>query len=386
MDKRAGLQKMHRVISTLLVGVSLICGASILSAESLHDRWRVSRGDPASQGVSPTKMATQPTLLWEHTMSTTAFETTPIIVDGRVYLGDLDGEFYALDLMTGRELWKDHSESGYVAAAAFSEGRLVTGDFDGMVRCLNAEDGKELWRYETKAQVHGGANFYKDVTLVTSEDGNLYAINISDGSLKWEYETGDQLRCAPTVAGNRTFLAGCDGKLHIVDLDLGTSVGEGLPLEGPTGSTPASQGDIVIAPTHAGTVLAFNWKDAKQLWTFADSERSQEIQSSPAIYEKSIFVATRSRRLLALDATNGNLLWEFVMRKRSDASPIVCDGRVWFGAADGRLYAIDLQTGKEVWVAEHTGGFNASAAIAEGKLVIASDKGSIYCYGSPKPK
>jgi len=385
---------MHRVVSTLLLfgvwfgEIDLVSGQSLPESlpVSLHDRWSVSRGDPGSQGVSPSKLSQQPTLLWEHSISTTAFETTPIMVDGHVYLGDLDGEFYALDLMTGKELWKDTSESGYIAAAAYQDGRLVIGDYDGMVRCLNAKDGKEIWRYETQGQVHGGANFYKDLALVTSEGGSLYALNMADGTLKWQYETGDQLRCAPTVAGNRTFLAGCDGKLHIVDLDQGTSVGEGLPLDGPTGSTPSTQGDIAIAATHAGTVIAFHWKDAKQLWVFADSELSQEIQSSPAIYEKTVFVATRNRRLLAIDATNGSLRWEFAFRKRSDASPIVCDGRVWIGAADGRLYAIDQQTGKEVWLAEHPGGFNASAAIAEGKLVIASDKGSIYCYGSAGPK
>jgi outer membrane protein assembly factor BamB len=170
--------------------------------------------------------------------------------------------------------------------------------------------------------------------------------------------------------------------LHMVDLDLGTSLGEGLPLDGPTGSTPAALGDIMIAPTQSGSVLAFNWRDQKKLWMFSDSERSQEIRASPAIFERTAFVATRNRRLLALDAVSGNLLWELIMRKRSDASPIVCDGRVWIGASDGRIYAIDKNSGQEVWLAELPGAFNASAAIADGKLVIASDKGSVYCFGS----
>ncbi len=382
MDKRAGIQKMPHLISAMLFFLWSAFGCSYVLADSSTDYWTVSRGDPSSQGVSHSKIAKQPTLLWEHSISTTAFETTPILVAGRVYLGDLDGEFYALDFMTGKELWKSQSDSGFVAAAAYRDGRLVIGDYDGLVRCLQADDGTEVWRFETQAQIDGGANFYKDLVLVTSEDGSLYALNLTDGQLKWQYETGDQLRCAPTVAGNRTFLAGCDGKLHVVDLDLGQSIGEGLPLEGPTGSTPAAQGDIAIAPTHGGAIFAFNWKEAKQLWMFSDSERSQEIRSSPAIDGSRVFVATRNRRLLALDKTNGNLSWEFIMHKRSDASPIVCDGRVWIGASDGRIYAIDQNTGLEVWLAEHPGAFNASAAIAEGKLVIASDKGSIYCYGT----
>ena len=118
MDKRARLQKMHRVVSALLLFGVWFGPMDLVSGQSLPDRWSVSRGDPGSQGVSPSKLSQQPKLLWEHSISTTSFETTPIIVDGHVYLGDLDGEFYALDLLNGKELWKDKSESGYVAAAA----------------------------------------------------------------------------------------------------------------------------------------------------------------------------------------------------------------------------------------------------------------------------
>lgn len=376
---------MYRVNSIAMIFVGWMLVGPVLLAQPSPDTWAVSRGDASSHGASSSKIANHPKLLWEYKNEKTAFDSTPIIVTGRVFIGDLDGEFYAIELATGNALWKTESESGFVAAAAYRDEKLVIGDYDGLVRCLNAKDGTEVWQFKTGAQIDGGANFYRDSVLVTSEDGCLYALNFSDGELKWKYETGDQLRCSPTVADNRTFLAGCDGKLHIVDLDLGTRVGEGFPLDGPTGSTPASQGDLAIAPTLSGAVFLFNWKASKRLWTFEDKERSQEIRSSPAIDDQFIFVATRNRRLLALDMSTGNLAWEYLMKKRSDASPIVCDGRVWIGASDGRIYALDVKTGKEVWQAEQPGAFSASAAIAEGKLVVASDKGSIYCYGESTP-
>jgi outer membrane protein assembly factor BamB len=75
--------------------------------------------------------------------------------------------------------------------------------------------------------------------------------------------------------------------------------------------------------------------------------------------------------------------WEAVVRKRCDASPVICDGRVWVGGLDGTLYAFDLKTGEQSWSESLTGQLLASPSIAEGRLIAATDKGTIVCFGSP---
>ncbi len=331
--------------------------------------------------MSSSELPEAPDVLWQFSVEKGAFEATPLIVDGVVYIPDMDGEIYALKLATGELLWKVETESGYLASAAHHNGVLIVGDYDGLIRALRATDGHELWQYQTNAQIDSGANFYESLVLMTSEDGSLYALDFETGKLQWTYATGDQLRCAPTIIGDKTFLGGCDSELHIVDLKTGTLLGEKLPLGGPTGSTPAGNEDVLIVPTHPGPVFGFDWKSQKQLWRFADAERSPEVRSSPAIHGGTAYVTTRARRLLALDASTGQMKWEALLRKRSDSSPVVCSNRVWVGATDGRIYAFDLQSGKETWMIELPGAFQGSPAIAANRLVIASDKGTVYCFG-----
>jgi outer membrane protein assembly factor BamB len=363
----------------------VVLTANYAIAQELDDKtWPLARGNAASQAYSPSQLVDHPTLLWEHKVESTAFESTPLIVDNRVYLGDLDGEFYSLDLDTGKELWKNSSESGYVAGAGCHQGKIVVGDYDGLVRCFHSKDGKLEWTYQTDSQIDGGPNFHDGAALVASEDGKLYALEMADGKLRWAYETGDQLRCGPTIADGKTFLGGCDGKLHIVDLATGTNIGDGVPLDGPTGSTPTAFENLIIAPTHSGQIFGIDWQTAKSIWTFSDSQRSQEITTSPAVHDGIAFVVTKNRRCLAIEATSGKLRWEYTLRKPSEASPVICDGRVWFGGSDGRLLAIDAKTGEEKWSVEHQGKFKGSVAIAAGKLVVASDKGSVFCYGEAK--
>lgn len=365
--------------------VWLACVLSVGTAAQAQSEseWPLGRGDSRSLGVSPSTMPAAPQQLWEYAVPSTAFDTTPIIVDGVVYLGDLDGGFYAIDLASGKERWKVKFEAGFASAAAVQAGGLYVGDYDGFVRRLDPANGAEVWKFETGAQIDGGPNFYDSAVLVTSEDGSLYALEAETGALRWKYTTGDQLRCAPTVVDHRTFLGGCDGRLHMVDLKTGQAVGETLALDGPTGSTPAAIDRLAIAATHSGTIFAFDWQAGKSVWSYRDAERSPEIRSSPAVWNGQVFVTTRNKRVLALGLNDGQFKWEAVLKKRSDASPIVADGRIWLGAADGRVYAIRADDGEVVWQAEPGGAFTGSAAVAARRLVIANDKGSVFCFGEP---
>jgi outer membrane protein assembly factor BamB len=379
-ERSSSMHKWLTPFFSIAIGCASLFSAKMTGASDA-DSWPVSRGNAASQGISESKLPAKPRLLWTFSEPSTAFEATPAITNGQVFIGDLDGGAYALELETGNVIWRKKFEDGFSASPAYKDGHVIMGDYEGLVRCLDAATGETRWEFSTDAQIDGGANFYGELVLITSEDGGLYAINLKSGELVWKFATSDQLRVAPTIAGNKTFLGGCDGKLHVIDLDTGKEIGEGFPLQSPTGSTPAVAGDYVFAPTHSGNVFAINHATLQQEWLFSDAQRSQEIRSSPAISEGKLFVTTRNKRLLAIDIKTGKLAWEYVFKKRSEASPVVCDDRVWVGSGDGRLVSLKLATGEELWQSEQTGAFNASAAIAAGKLVIANDKGSVYCFG-----
>ncbi len=359
------------------------CLILVASCVQASDSWPVFRGNALSQGVSESTLPEKPELLWEFNVPKGAFESTPVIQNNRVYIGDMDGEVYCLDLKSGKQIWKVETDSGFLASGAIEGNILVMGDYDGKIRGMNIEDGGVLWEFDAGGQIYSGANFYGPLTLVTSEDGCLYALNTLTGELAWKYQTGDQLRCSPSVLGNRTFLGGCDGKLHVVDLDTGMAIGEKMPLGGPTGSTPTALGDVAVVPTQSGEMLGFDWKKGESMWTFKDEELSPEIRSSAAVSDGLAIVTTRNRRMLAVDVATGKMRWECVLRKRSDGSPVVCSGAAWVGASDGRIYAVDVKSGNEKWTTEVEGGFPGSPAIASNRLVIASDAGTVFCFGQP---
>ena len=352
-----------------------------------QDNWRLFRADSFAAGVAASSLPDDLDVLWRFEVPEGAFESTAAIADKTVFIGDMDGELHALDLETGKPKWKYETESGFIAAAAYHTAeaedgvsRVLIGDYDGVLHCVNASDGKKLWSFESDAEISASVNFYEGNVLFGSQDGTLYCLNTLDGKLIWKHTLQDQIRCAPTVVNGRCFVAGCDQQLHVIDIETGNSIAS-VPINAPTGVTPAVQGDLAFFGTEAGEVFAINWRQTQVAWTYADPRSSQPIRSCPAVKGDTLVIGGRSKKLYALDTMTGERKWMFPTRNRIDSSPVIVQDRVFVGSSDGRLYSVDLKSGKKLWDYEAGSGFIGSPAIADERLVIANDSGVVYCFG-----
>jgi quinoprotein glucose dehydrogenase len=83
------------------------------------------------------------------------FETTPLVVDGVLYLTTPSNRVIALDAETGKELWQFDPQAGradrtffqhrgvaYWQSDAGDDRRILYGTFDGRLICLDAKTGK----------------------------------------------------------------------------------------------------------------------------------------------------------------------------------------------------------------------------------------------------
>jgi len=369
-----------------LLGPALValCAAFVAlcianGAVQAADTWPLFRGDTLATGIAEGALPEQLEVVWKFKGKEGGFEATAVIDHDSVYVGSLDGNFYAIDRATGAERWKYHTELGFSAAAAVADGRVYVGDADGKFYAFAAADGKLLWGFEASAEINSAPNFYKNLVLFGSQDATLYALDAVSGKLAWKYAIGDQIRCSPTVVEGRAMVAGCDGKLHIIRLEDGQEIGD-VVIDSPTGSTPAVRGDQLFFGTEGGTFFAIDWRTAKVSWT-AKSERGQSIRSSAAVTPELAIIGARDKRVHAFQVSDGKEAWSFATRSRVDSCPVVVGERVFFGSGDGRLYALDRKTGEKSWYYEAGGQFTASPAVAAGRMVIGNQDGTLYCFG-----
>jgi outer membrane protein assembly factor BamB len=133
--------------------------------------------------------------------------------------------------------------------------------------------------------------------------------------------------------------------------------------------------------TFENEVLGVDLRGGKRLWRYSDPQRQFPFYSSAAVAEGMVVVGGRDKRVIALDAADGRLLWSFETRARVDSSPAIAGGRVYVGSNDGRLYVLDLRDGRKIWEFEAGGALSASPAIAAGRLVIGSQDGQVFAFG-----
>ena len=367
--------------NTLMLAFLLLGVAPLQSAAMEHGSWPLFRGNPLGTGVASSALPEKLVEKWTFKVPGGAFNATPVIANGAVFIGDLDGAIFAIDLKTGKQKWKATIENtGFPASAAIKKGLLYVGDYDGVLYCFDAATGNEKWKFAAEAEI-SSPNFYEDAVIFASQDSRLYSVDAATGKFKWKYAIDDQIQCSPTIVDGRAFLAGCDGKLHILDVDKGKPI-TSVDIYNPTCVTPAVLGDRVYFGTEGGELLCVNWRTAKTEWSYVDPQSSHSIRSSPAVTKSAVVFGSRSKQVYALDPVSGKLLWKIPSRRGIDSSPVVAGSRAFVGVGDGKILGIDLKDHKIEWQYQANGGFGGSPAIADGRLVIASDEGVVYCFGS----
>jgi outer membrane protein assembly factor BamB len=395
--------KRLRLLATLLSLSLLQVAAAADDAAAPADAWPMARGCPSGTGRSATTLRLPLTEKWHRSLEKTAFGAVPVIADNAIYLGDLDGTFHALDLATGTTKWTFKAEAaGFPSAAAVSldpaRPLAVVGDDTGIVRAFDRPSGKLAWEYETEGEISGGPTILPGDNggrvLVGSQDASLSCLQLADGKLLWKHSIADQIRCSPTVArsadGERVFLAGCDGKLHVIDAKSGEEKAA-VQIDGPTGTTPATNGDRVFFGTEGGGFFAIDFMKAEVAWRGRSAVNGQSYRSSAAIAGDLVIVGSRGKAVEAFACADGTRTWRHPMRGKVDASPIVATaegGQPVAIVADsaGKLVALDAASGETAWEFDAGGGFSAGAAAAAGHVVIASDDGTVWCFASQAPE
>jgi outer membrane protein assembly factor BamB len=107
-----------------------------------------------------------------------------------VYIGDDNGELFALDANTGALIWIFQGSGSPIRSSPSidSKGIIYVGSDDGKVYAVDA-NGNQKWAFATGGNVRGTTAISSDGKTIyaASKDGNLYAINSADGSQKWSF-------------------------------------------------------------------------------------------------------------------------------------------------------------------------------------------------------
>lgn len=168
--------------------------------------------------------------------------------------------------------------------------------------------------------------------------------------LAWRLATGDSefADLRPAVHGAALYIADARGRIGRYENDRPVwEIETKLPISGGV----ASDGDIVVAGTSKGEVLAYSAADGRALWR---GRVSSEVLAPTAIAGDRVLVRSGDHRLFALDRRDGSRLWTMQrttppLTLRVSAPPVVAENLVFIGYPGGKLLAVSIDSGAVLW-------------------------------------
>jgi len=152
--------------------------------------WPQLQHDPQRTGYTHEEVRPPFTYLWRWNEVPFAGRTQPVVINGRLFIGGLNGIMYARDAHTGAPLWSYSTGGPIRHSAAVYDDRVFLGSYDGCVYALEATNGTLIWRYETGAGIATAPAVVDNTVYIGSTDGVFYALNTMDGNPRWIYNVG----------------------------------------------------------------------------------------------------------------------------------------------------------------------------------------------------
>ncbi|MCW2977016.1 MAG: hypothetical protein JWM06_2297 [Actinomycetia bacterium] len=222
-------------------------------------------------------------------------ESSPLLVGDRLYVGDWNGDVWALDARTGRTIWRTPTKGAVKGAVATAYGRLYVGSYDGHVYCLSPATGKVLWRASAQPRLYGTSTFYSTPAVayrrvyIGSTDGKVYSFGALTGKLRWSRSTGGYVYASPAVWNGLVLAGSYSGRFYALDAATG-EVRWSFPAAGKISGSATVIGNVVYFATlnggarAKGRTYALDVRTGKQLWSFPDGKYTPAVATPGRLF------------------------------------------------------------------------------------------------------
>ncbi|MBM4393025.1 MAG: PQQ-binding-like beta-propeller repeat protein [Deltaproteobacteria bacterium] len=259
--------------------------------------------------------------LWEH-YSGAPILSSPRVVDGVVYIANVDELVYALDLQSGELRWRHQHK-------------------------LDAARTAELELFGAPAPAVAGDSVYAGFS-----DGFLVALDRATGSPQWQAQVGEgtypDLIAAPVPLPQGGVLVGGYSK-PLMRLDPATRT-PAWRLDVGSATAALLEGEIAYQPGADGQLRAIDTRTGEQKWAW-DSGSSGPLLT-PQSTAQGLLVASTDASIYLIDPASGRQTWSLdggalnadnlggVTLTGFAASPGLAGDEIYAVSNGGRLYAL----------------------------------------------
>ncbi|QQS48664.1 MAG: PQQ-binding-like beta-propeller repeat protein [Acidobacteriota bacterium] len=358
-----------RITSLLLI---MICVQAIFAQD--WTGWRGPKRDGVVTGfTTPARWPDALKTRWK--VNVGVGHSSPLVAGNRVFLHARQDEneiVYAIDLMTGKTIWRNSYPAAYTMNPAarghgkgpkstpvYDNGRLYSLGITGILSCFDAAKGKLLWRKAFEERFKANAPLFgtamspivdRGMLIVHAggnDQGGMVALDAVTGAEKWAW-TGDGPGYASPIileiAGKRTIVTQTQKLIVGIHADTG-----GLLWKIPFTTefvqnivTPVVYRDLLIFSGINKGVFAVRvgWRDNRwvtdQVW---ENREVSMYMNSPVLKGNLLFGMSHRNKgqFFCLDAATGKVLWTGDPRQGENAAMLLVNDYIFSLTNDAEL-------------------------------------------------
>ena len=166
--------------------------------------------------------------------SEAGFASSPVVYEDTMFLGSFDRYLYAVDVTIGSDepMWKFPQEepagNWFWATPIINEGIVYAGCLDGRVYAIEAETGEKLWEFDAEDPIVTSPVLMNNLLVVINESGTVYVFDLSaefggEATPLKTISIGADVRSSFCAQESLVYIRGEDNWIYVVDVDMGKS-------------------------------------------------------------------------------------------------------------------------------------------------------------------
>lgn len=372
-------------------------------------RGNSSNGQSTARGIPTTwNLQAGTNILWKAPVQKKGYNS-PVINGRNVFLTGADDsarELYCYDINSGKLKWKlaatgiagspssmprVNEDTGLAASTVATNGNQVCAIFaTGDIICADM-DGNRLWAKNLGVpdNHYGFASsllIYGNIVIVQYDNDSsprVMALSLANGNTVWTKNRTEKATWASPM------IAYIDNKPQLIVMGNpaitaynpanGEQIWKVDCMSGEVGASACASDGIVFGASENAKMVAIQASDGQLLWE--SNDYLPEV-SSPAATNDVLFVATSYGVLAAYDTKTGELLAEHDLGVQFYSSPMIVEGKVYLASVEGKVYIFSANKEATLINTIDTGEKTfATPAFTDGKMVVRTND-SVYCVSA----
>ncbi len=222
--------------------------------------------------------------------------------------------------------WKYKTGGPVDSSPIVVNGTVYVGSDDNRLYALYADKWGKKWSFDSGDRISYSPTAYKGMIFFSTRGNKVFALDAQTGKKKWEFQSDGWIN-APVVAyDDRIYIGAYSNKIYVLDAGTGKKVGESRSrIDIGNTSYVCVRGEFYPVDAHTRSA---EWRNL-----FPSSE------SWPAIANGFVYIGSRDKKLYAFDKTTHRQVWTYETNGWIDSSPAIANGMLYIGSRDGYVYA-----------------------------------------------